>query len=102
MSTTVELARQHWEEGFRRFQAQAGRGRHALLWDQVEVVTSELRLRAGATYTLAELAGHYRDADAWALTALERAQSEGWERNVSLVTDAAFHLYARGAQDYRP
>jgi len=103
VSTTVELARQHWEEGFRRLQSQAGdRRRRAALWDQVELLTSELRRRVGATYTLAELARHYGEADAWVLTALERSPTPGWERSASLATDAAFHLYARGAQDYRP
>jgi len=104
VSTTVELARQQWEEGFRRFQSEASdRRSRRRLWEQVEVLTDELRRRVGATYTLAELASHYRAADAWAVSAVgERSTSPGWERSVSTATDAAFHLYARGARDYRP
>ena len=104
MSAAVELARQQWQEGFRRLQAGAGdRQRHGRLWQQVEILTEELRRRVGATYTLAELASEYRAADAWAPAAVEeRSNAPGWERSVSTAADAAFHLYARGARDYVP
>ena len=32
----------------------------------------------------------------------ERIDSAGWFRELSLVQDAAFYNYARGATDYRP
>jgi len=32
----------------------------------------------------------------------ERATVPDWARQLSLVQDAAFHLYARGATDYVP
>src|SRR5204862_9680 len=32
----------------------------------------------------------------------ERAPYEGWPRDVSLVEDAAFHVYSRGAVDFEP
>jgi hypothetical protein len=32
----------------------------------------------------------------------DRMESSGWIRQLSLVQDAAFHNYARGATDYRP
>ena len=31
-----------------------------------------------------------------------RVASPRWERRLSVVQDAAFHLYARGATDYVP
>jgi hypothetical protein len=100
----VELARQQWAEGFRRLQAEAGDKRvQQGLWSQVETVTEELRRRVGAIYSLAQLADAYRGADRWAVEAIsERAAGAGWQRSAAMATDAAFHLYARGARDYRP
>jgi hypothetical protein len=100
----LETVRQEWEEGNRRFEEavrdpQVGRR----LLRQLEVVTDELRKRVGQTFTLADLAHAYRDADRWVRDAVEdRAGSPGWPRTVSLVQDAAFHLYQRGAIDYTP
>jgi hypothetical protein len=103
-STSVELARQHWEEGFRRLESQRHeRKRYAALHDLVEVVIAELRRRVGATYTLAELADHYRRADSWIAEVFEeRVGGAGWVGSASTAADAAFHLYSRGARDYRP
>jgi hypothetical protein len=100
----VELARQHWEEGFRRLQAAGDdRALQGRLWGQVETMTAELRRRVGGVYTLSELAEQYRRADTWAPQVLgERAAGAGWMRSASIAADAAFHLYARGAQDYTP
>ena len=70
---------------------------------QLEVVTSELRKRVGATFTLSELAAEYGRADAWARDAVaERAAHPGWLRTLSIVEGAAFLLYSRGAVDYEP
>lgn len=100
----VELARQQWEAGFRRLKEAAGDKREQQrLWSQVETVTEELRRRVGAIYSLAQLADAYRGADRWATEAIaERAAGVGWERSATMAIDAAFHLYARGARDYRP
>jgi hypothetical protein len=96
------LVRQEWEEGSRQLEAERGdRRRYRRLLDQVEVVTDELRRRVGQTFTLAELAAAYRDADRWARAAVEeRAPSPGWPRDLTLVLAAAFHAYQRGAADY--
>ena len=104
MSASVELARQHWAEGHRRLQAQAGRpDLYRRLLGEVETVTDELRRRVGGTFTLAELAEAYRGAERWAQEAVaERPAGPGWARRVTTAADAAFHLYARGARDYRP
>ena len=49
------------------------------------------------------LADAYSGSDAWARQAVEEhAALPGWARSVSMVGDAAFHIYARGAVDYSP
>jgi hypothetical protein len=103
-SYAFEHARQQWEEGHRRFEADArDSARATVLYEQLEVVLGEIRRRVGETFGLAELAAAYADAEDWAREVVEeRAASPGWARNVALVTDAAFHVYARGATDYRP
>ena len=103
----VELARQHWAEGYRRLSSTRREEPelYARLLDQVEVVTQELRRRIGKTFTLDELASTYAHADRWAAEAIadSRVQPGGASTaTASTATDAAFHLYARGARDYRP
>jgi hypothetical protein len=99
----VETARQEWEEGHRRFQEEAQDPRRRLrLLDQLERVTAELRRRLGTTFTLSELVETYPGVEDWAREALEDVGGAGWARDVTLVSDEAFHLYARGATDYRP
>jgi hypothetical protein len=67
------------------------------------VTTEELRKRVGETFTLAELADAYGTSDEWLREAVEeRVEAPGWQRHLSVVQDAAFHLYARGATDYTP
>jgi hypothetical protein len=104
MTADVESARRDWEQGYRRLREESRDPLRAeRLHGQLEVVTQELRRRVGATFTLAQLAGAYADADRWAREAVaERAPVPGWPQTLSLVGDAAFHLYSRGAVDYRP
>jgi hypothetical protein len=98
----LTLVRQEWEDGHRRFEAErTDARRYRRLLDQLEIVGDELRKRVGQTFTLAELAAAYRDADRWARDVVEeRAPSQGWPRDLSLVVAAAFHAYQRGAVDY--
>jgi hypothetical protein len=100
----VDSARREWEEGHRRLLATASdRRRHERLLAQVELVTDELRRRIGQTFTLGELAKAYREAERWSREVLgERGPEDARPEDVSLVEDAAFHLYARGAVDYAP
>jgi hypothetical protein len=100
----VENARQEWEESHRRLEAEArDRARYERLLEQVEAVTAELRRRIGQTFTLAELARAYGDADRWSREVVAATHPPpGWPRTVSLVEGAAFHLYSRGAIDYAP
>ena len=104
MAIVTEAVRREWEEGYRRFEAAvrepvASERLHA----QLEVVTDELRRRVGQTFTLEQLAEVYERADEWVRDAVsEHAATPGWPRTLSLVEDAAFHLYQRGAVDYSP
>jgi hypothetical protein len=101
MSTVaVENARLQWEEGYRRLREHAAdREVYLRLLAEVDVLLDELNRRVGQTFTLAELAVAYRDADRWLLEVLPPGPGA---LQVGLVEDAAFHLYARGAVDYKP
>jgi hypothetical protein len=101
----VESARRDWEDGYRRLLDETAQDRAAAepLHAQVEAVLAELRRRLGGTFTLRELAAAYASAERWSRDAVaEHAPAPGWPRTHSLVEAAAFHLYARGAQDYDP
>ena len=104
MPVSVESVRQEWEEGNRRLEARAGdRRAYARLLEQVEIVTDELRRRVGQTFTLVELADVYAGAERWSRDVIaERAPEPGWAATLSLVEDAAFHRYQRGAVDFAP
>jgi hypothetical protein len=99
-AVAVENARLQWEEGNRRLQAYSSdRALYHALLEQVGVLLDELNRRVGQTFTLAELAAAYQDADRWLLEVLPPGRTA---IQVGLVEDAAFHLYARGAVDYSP
>lgn len=103
MSTEeVALARHEWEEGHRQLESARGDARrYGQLLAQVETIVDELRRRVGGTYSLAQLASAYRDADTWARQEVaDRAPGPGWPRDLSLVLAAAFHVYQRGAGDF--
>ena len=104
MAPVLEVVRSEWEDGYLRFQ-DLSRDRVAAdrLSLQLEVVSDELRKRVGQTFTLDDLAAKYAAADEWVRDAVsERAPTTGWPRTLSIVQDAAFHLYQRGAVDYAP
>jgi hypothetical protein len=103
VAADVESARLEWENAYRDYAALAGdpvleeRSR-----SQLRLVTSELRRRLGGTFTLRELADLYATADSWVRQVLSEQGAPDWPRTLTLVEGAAFHLYARGAVDYRP
>jgi hypothetical protein len=101
---SVESVRQEWEQGNRRLEAFAhDRARYVGLLEQVDALTDELRRRVGQTFTLAELAEAYAGAERWSRDVIaERAPAPGWPATLSVVEDAAFHRYQRGAIDYEP
>jgi hypothetical protein len=101
----VELARQQWQDGNRRVEdARADNRRYVDLGKQVDVVVAGLRRRMGQVFTLGELAEAYDGADDWARELLDDAAEPDAPptAEAGTVADAAFHLYARGAVDYRP
>ena len=104
MTVDVLAARNDWEQGYRRLLDETRDPASAeRLHAQMNAVTAELRRRVGATFTLRQLTEVYVDSERWAREAIaERAPAPGWPRTLSLVGDAAFHLYARGAVDYTP
>jgi len=101
---SVELARQHWVEGYRRLVGAKERDPrlHALLLRQIEIVTAELSRRIGRSFTLGELADEYAASDRWAPEAIEDQGGKDWIASSAVAADAAFYLYARGARDYTP
>ncbi len=104
MPANVELARQQWEEGYRRLQSRSGdESGYRELLGQVDVLHEELRRRVGGRFELRRLAEVYEGAERWASDAIEtRAPGREWPRSVTVATDAAFHLFARAARDYEP
>jgi hypothetical protein len=102
--SSVDLARQQWEEGNRRLESQSANAElYVRLVQQLEVVLEELRKRVGERFTLQQLAEVYDGSDRWLKEAVEeRMNSAGWIRELSVVQDAAFHNYAKGATDYVP
>jgi hypothetical protein len=100
----VEGARRDWEDGSRRYELASRDAAQAVrLERQLELILAELRRRVGSTFTLAMLTDAYAGSDTWILqTVEENAPSPGWARSASMVGDAAFFMYARGAVDYTP
>jgi hypothetical protein len=101
---SVQTARTDWERGFAEVEAQKGDPRrYARLLDAVDAVTAELRARIGQTFTLDQLVDAYSEVERWGREAVvQRAPYDGWPRDLAIVQDAAFHLYARGAIDFEP
>jgi hypothetical protein len=102
--SVVDIARLEWEDGHRRVEGYAGdRRQYERVLDQVETILDELRRRVGQTFTLAQLADAYAEADRWSRDAVaDRAPGPGWSRTVTVAEAAAFHAYQRGARDYEP
>ena len=100
----VDLARHQWQDGIRRVEGtRPDHGRYAARMAQVDVLVNALRQRVGQVFTLEELAAAYDGADDWARAVLDDADPEAPPvSEAGTVADAAFHLYARGATDYRP
>lgn len=100
----LELARQQWDDGNRRIeQTRSEPARYLELARKVDLIVAGLRKRVGQTFTLAQLARAYDGADEWARTLLDDTDPEAPPTPAAgSLADAAFHVYARGASDYRP
>ena len=103
----IDPARQQWAEGAKRLDVeQRDPVRHRQLWALVDAIVSELRRRIGQRFTLDELVAlHSGAAEDWAREVVSEwlpAEPRVGLADVTLVLDTAFHVYARGASDYRP
>jgi hypothetical protein len=104
MATGTDLVRHEWAAGYRRLEAERETPSHYRALDaQLGAITAELRRRIGDVYDLEGLAAEYRRSDVWAQRVVsELASADRWAPGVTIATDAAFHLFARRAQDYAP
>ena len=103
VSADLESARLEWERAYGELEEVANDPVRAEgIRGQLEAILAELRRRVGGTFTIRELADEYVGADVWARDVLAVQDTPEWPRTLALVEGAAFHLYARGAVDYRP
>lgn len=91
---------EQWQQGERRLAA-APAERTALLERVTGELVAELRRRLGGRFTASELVGLYDAGTGWCLQAAMRvAPEEPWAWDPTIVVDAAFARYLRGAADY--
>jgi len=104
MPIALDQTRREWEHGNARLQRELRETqRPETVRAELDAVTAALRRRIGQSFSLSELADLYATADDWAREAVaETEPARGWPRRVATVTEAAFHLYSRGAVDYEP
>lgn len=104
MAVALEQTRREWADAHRRLELELRETpRGEALAAELAAVLAELRKRVGQSFTLAALADAYIGAEAWSRAAVEETEpAGGWPGRLSTVTDAAFHLYSRGAADYAP
>ncbi len=94
----IDNALFQWEDGWRVLQGLGGdRLAQRRAERVVEAVRDELRLRIGATFTLADLADLYGQDTDWCLAIV--CEVDPGAEGRSLV-DAAFWLHRRGASDF--
>src|SRR3954447_21505873 len=101
-SPELETAVLQWEEAYRRLEeARSEPSLYRALGRGVVAVQDELRKRLGSTFTVAELAGLYREGSDWTLDLAMRPRPEDIGRwDPSVAADAAFYLYMREAADF--
>jgi len=95
-----DVAMFQWREGERRL-AGAPAAQRATLERVVGAIVAELRRRLGGPYTTRELADLYAAGTSWATDlAYRQAPEDEYAWDPSVVVDAAFARYLRGATDY--
>jgi len=104
MPVALDQTRREWEQGNARFQRELRETqRPDALRAELDAVTAALRRRIGQSFSLSELADVYATADDGAREAVaETKPASGWPRRLATATEAAFHLYSRGAVDFEP
>ncbi|MGI9658000.1 MAG: hypothetical protein ACR2OD_03755 [Gaiellaceae bacterium] len=102
----IESSRAQWEDARAKLEQERDPLRQAQLFDLVDVVISRLRRELGSVFSLAELDERYIEAERWVIEMvaerLPRERARVGSPDTTLVTDAAFDMYARGAYDYEP
>jgi hypothetical protein len=94
----VDNALFQWEDGWRALQALEGDRRELRSAEAVvEGIRDELRLRIGATFTVAALADLYGEGTDWCLAIAREIAPRADGR---ALADAAFWLHRRGAADF--
>lgn len=103
MSTTVDLALMEWDAGLRRLESlDVPPAREAVYRAVIEEIVAELNRRVGQTFTLERLAREYEQSASWTRLVAQRTTDQVWAHDLTIVGDAAFARFARGASDYRP
>ena len=103
MPLALDHTRREWEDGHRRLQSEVRELQSEAVLSELDAILAALRRRVGQTFTLAELADCYSTAERWSREAVaETEPGAGWARRLATLTEAAFHLYSRGALDYEP
>ncbi len=98
MPYPVENAIFQWEDGWRAMQAlEADQQERRRADAAVDAIRDGLRLRIGATFSVADLADLYAEGTDWSVAiALELAPGTDPRH----LADAAFWLHRRGAADF--
>jgi hypothetical protein len=103
VSTAVHLALMEWDAGLRRLETlEVSPAREAVYRAVVDEIVAELNRRVGQTFTLEQLAREYERSASWARQVAHRTTDQVWAHDLTIVADAAFARFARGASDYRP
>lgn len=102
----IESSRMQWEDARVRLERESDIARQEQLFQLVEKILAQLRRELGSVFSLRELDATYAEADRWVIhvvaEALPREKSRTGPADATLIQDAAFDLYARGAYDYEP
>jgi len=103
MSTPVDLAMMEWDAGARRLETlDVPPAREAVYRAVVDEIVAELNRRVGQTFTLERLAREYEHSGSWTRLVAQRTTDQVWAHDLTIVGDAAFARFARGASDFRP
>jgi len=96
----LQTAIEQWHRGERRLAAAPGE-RIATLERVTSEIMAELRRRLGGRFSAGELVSLYERGTDWCQqTAMRVAPEDPWAWDSTVVADAAFGRYLRGAADY--
>ena len=99
----LAVARVEWAEGETRLaRLDLPHPQLETVWRVVDELVWELTRRLGQSFTMAELSDVYGESAAWCLQVVQRTTDLLIAQDLSLVQQAAFARFARGAVDYRP